>query len=197
MAADAVSTTGEVTRLLHDARGRDPALVDRILPLVYDDLRRVARRQLARVGPHTLRPTELVHEAYVKMSAGGGVDASNRVHFLAIAARAMRQLLVDHARNRGAAKRGAGLTRATLSGGHWVVDVDADELIALDDALAQLEPRQRQVVECKFFGGMEDAEIATALGIADRTVRRDWVKARAWLYRALSERGVATDSLPA
>ena len=197
MSLDAPAAPGEVTRLLHDARAGDPALIDRIVPLVYDDLRRVARRQLARVGARTLRPTELVHEAYVKLAAGGGVNAGDREHFLAIAARAMRQLLVDHARNRNAVKRGAGWKRATLSGSHWVTDMDPDELLALDDAMAQLEPRQRQVVECRFFGGMEDTEIAAALGITDRTVRRDWVKARAWLYRALAERGMDAGTLPA
>jgi DNA-directed RNA polymerase specialized sigma24 family protein len=88
-----------------------------------------------------------------------------------------------------AAKRGGGWQRATLSGKHWVADFDVDELLTLNDALQELDPRQRQVVECRFFGGMEDSEIAEALGVTDRTVRRDWVKARAWLYRALAERG--------
>ena len=187
--APAGAPAGEITRLLHASRSGDPAVIDRIVPLVYDDLRRVARRQLARVGARTLGPTELVHEAYVKLAAGGVSGANDREHFLAIAARAMRQLLVDHARGRAAAKRGAGRRPVTLSGSHWVADVDPDELLALDDALAELEPRQRQVVECRFFGGMEEAEIAVALGVSDRTVRRDWVKARAWLYRALAERG--------
>lgn len=195
--AASASSPGEVTRLLHEARAGDPALIDRIVPLVYDDLRRVARAQLGRVGARTLRPTELVHDAYVKLAAGGGVRAGDREHFLAIAARAMRQLLVDYARNRGAVKRGGGWKRATLSGSHWVEEMDPNELLALDDALAQLEPRQRQVVECRFFGGMEDTEIAAALGITDRTVRRDWVKARAWLHRALAERGSADVRLPA
>jgi len=136
-----------------------------------------------------VRPTELVHEAYVKLSAGG-VEAVDRGHFLAIAARAMRQVLVDDARHHRAAKRGGGWKQATLSGNHWVVDVDVEELLTLNDALEELDPRQRQVVECRFFGGMEESEIAEALGVNERTVRRDWVKARAWLYRALAERGV-------
>jgi RNA polymerase sigma factor (TIGR02999 family) len=168
--------------------------IDRIVPLVYDDLRRLARRQLGRgFGPQTVRPTELVHEAYVKLSAGGATAAAvDRSHFLAIAARAMRQVLIDEARNRHAAKRGGGWQRATLSGAHWVADFDVDELLTLNDALDELDPRQRQVVECRFFGGMDETEIAEALGIAERTVRRDWVKARAWLYRALAERGSRT-----
>ena len=185
--ASASPETGEVTRLLRAAREGDAGAIDRIVPLVYEDLRRLAKRQLGRgFGPQTVRPTELVHEAYVKLSKGGAEAAVDRPHFLAIAARAMRQVLIEDARNRQAVKRGGGWKRATLSGHHWVVDFDADELLTLNDAL---DERQRQVVECRFFGGMEEREIAEALGINERTVRRDWVKARAWLYRALAERG--------
>ncbi len=188
--ASAAARTGEVTRLLRAARDGDAGAIDRIVPLVYEDLRRLARRQLGRgFGPQSVRPTELVHEAYVKLSAGGAEAAVDRAHFLAIAARAMRQVLIDEARHHHAAKRGGGWKRATLSGSHWVADFDVDELLTLNDALDELEPRQRQVVECRFFGGMEELEIAEALGITERTVRRDWVKARAWLYRALAERG--------
>jgi RNA polymerase sigma factor (TIGR02999 family) len=187
--ASAVTRTGEVTRLLRAAREGDAHAIDRIVPLVYDDLRRLAKRQLGRrFGPQSVRPTELVHEAYVKLARGGPEGAADRSHFLAIAARAMRQVLVEEARNRLAIKRGGGWKRATLSGGDWVADVDVDELLTLNDALDELDPRQRQVVECRFFGGMEENEIAEALGITDRTVRRDWVKARAWLYRTLAER---------
>jgi len=188
-AAAAASRTGEVTRLLRAARAGDAGAIDRIVPLVYQDLRRLAKRQLGRVGPHSVRPTELVHEAYVKLSLGGGPAANDRAHFLAIAARAMRQVLIDDVRNRKAVKRGRGWTRATLSGSHWVTDVDVDELLTLNYALDELDPRQRQVVECRFFAGLEEREIAEALGVTERTVRRDWVKARAWLYRALAERG--------
>ena len=188
--ASAVARTGEVTRLLRAARGGDAGAVDRIVPLVYEDLRRLARRQLGRgFGPRSLRPTELVHEAYAKLAVGGADAALDRSHFLAIAARAMRQVLIDDARRRKSAKHGGGWKRATLSGHHWVTEIDADELLTLNDALDELDPRQRQVVECRFFGGMEESEIAQALGVTDRTVRRDWVKARAWLYRALAERG--------
>ena len=188
--ASSAARTGEVTQLLRAARDGDASAIDRIVPLVYEDLRRVARRQLGRgFGPQSVRPTELVHEAYVKLCIGGADAAVDRAHFLAIAARAMRQVLVDEARHHQAAKRGGGWKRATLSGSHWVSDLDVDELLTLNDALQELDPRQRQVVECRFFGGMEDSEIAEALGVTDRTVRRDWVKARAWLYRALAERG--------
>jgi RNA polymerase sigma factor (sigma-70 family) len=149
---------GEVTRLLRAVHGGDSGALERLVPLVYQDLRRLARRQLGHeYGERTLS---------------------------AIAARAMRQVLVDHARDRKAAKRGGGLwERTTLTDGAWVREFDPDGMLALDEALGELVPRQRQVVECRFFGGMEEPEIAAALGVSERTVHRDWVKARAWLYR--------------
>jgi RNA polymerase sigma-70 factor, ECF subfamily len=178
--------SGEVTQLLRAVRVGDRVALDRILPLIYDDLRRLARRQLGREGgARTLDPTALVHEAYLKLAGGGTIGAADRAHFLAIAARAMRQVLVDHARKRRTAKRGEGWERTTLSDTPGAGSLDAAELLALDAALEQLEPRQRQVVECRFFGDMEEAEIALALGVSERTVRRDWVKARAWLNRIL------------
>jgi RNA polymerase sigma factor (TIGR02999 family) len=175
---------GEVTRLLRSARDGAPAALDRLIPLLYDDLRRLARRQLGHeYAERTLNATGLVHESYLKLG-GAAVAAADRAHFLAIAARAMRQVLVDHARDRRAAKRGGdGWERTTLTDGAWVGEFDADGVLALDEAMAALEPRQRQVVECRFFGGMEEREIAAALGVSERTVHRDWVKARAWLYR--------------
>lgn len=178
---------GEVTRLLHAAQGGDQEALDRLVPLIYEDLRRLARRQLDREGGgHTLQTTALIHEAYLKLAGPGGAQAaSNRAHFMAIAARAMRQVLVDYARRRKAAKRGGGIIYATLGDAAEPVDASAEELLALNDALDQLDPRQRQVIECRFFGGMEEKEIAEALGVSERTVRRDWVKARAWLHRAL------------
>lgn len=192
MGGDDTADHGEITRLLIAAREGDRSAIDQLVPLVYDDLRVLARRQLARsYDSPTIRPTELVHEAYVKLSAGAPPVAVDRAHFLAIASRAMRQVLVDHARQHGAVKRGAGWTRSTLSGSDWVADFNPEELLALNDALDHLDPRQRQVVECRFFGGMEESEIAAALGVTERTVRRDWVKARAWLYRALGEGNTA------
>jgi RNA polymerase sigma factor (TIGR02999 family) len=197
MPAEATLHPGEVTRLLVAARGGDAGAIDRIVPLLYDDLRALARRQLRRaIRPETLRPTELVHEAYVKLTTGAAAAAVDRAHFLAIAARAMRQVMVDSARHHGAAKRGAGWERATLSDVGWGADVGPEELLALNDALDRLEPRQRQVVECRFFGGMEESEIAVALGVTERTVRRDWVKARAWLYRALEEGKTGAPTAP-
>jgi RNA polymerase sigma factor (TIGR02999 family) len=178
---------GEVTRLLHAAQDGDQEALDRLVPLIYEDLRRLAHRQLGREGGgHTLQTTALIHEAYLKLAGPGGAQAaSNRAHFMAIAARAMRQVLVDYARRRKAAKRGGGVIYATLGDAAEPVDASADDLLALSDALDQLDPRQRQVIECRFFGGMEEKEIAEALGVSERTVRRDWVKARAWLHRAL------------
>ena len=175
---------GEVTRLLRAAGAGEPAALERLIPLVYEDLRRLARRQLGReYGERTLNATALVHESYLKLGAGA-MAARDRPHFLAIAARAMRQVLVDHARERKAAKRGGeAWERTTLTDGAWAGEFDPDGMLALDEALAGLEPRQRQVVECRFFGGMEEQEIATALGVSERTVHRDWTKARAWLYR--------------
>jgi RNA polymerase sigma factor (TIGR02999 family) len=182
----ALTGWGEVTRLLHAARGGDREALDRIVPLIYDELRVLANRQLRReLGERTMRPTSLVHEAYMKLSSGAALHASDRAHFLAIAARAMRQVLVDDARRRSTAKRGAEWEHATLGDQDWAPELNAEELLALNDAIDALEPRQRYVVECRFFGGMEEREIAVALGVTERTVRREWVKARAWLYRSL------------
>ena len=182
-----VTAPGDVTRLLQAARAGERTALDRVLPLLYDDLRRLARRQLAREHrSHAINPTTLVHEAYLKL-AGSAPRAEDRAHLLAIAAHAMRQVLVDHARERRAAKRGPDWSRTTLTDGISTTTLDPEALIALDDVLERLEPRQRQVVECRFFAGLDDAEIAEVLGITTRTVRRDWVKARAWLNRWLSE----------
>ena len=175
---------GEVTRLLRAAQRGEPAALERLIPMVYDDLRRLARRQLGHeYVERTLDPTALVHESYLKLGRGVMI-ARDRAHFLALAARAMRQVLVDHARERKAAKRGGGgWERTTLTDGHWVREFDPDHILVLDEALATLEPRQRQVVECRFFGGMDEQEIAEAIGVSERTVHRDWLKARAYLYR--------------
>lgn len=180
---------GEVTRLLAAARNGDRSALDRLLPLVYDDLRVMASGQMRREREgHVLQPTAVVHEAYLRLAGGRPPEATDRSHFIAIAARAMRQVLVDFARRRDAEKRGGGWARTTLTGlGPRGVgqEISPDELLALDEAMEALDPRQRRVVECRFFGGLEEREIAEALGVSERTVRRDWVKARAWLYRSL------------
>ena len=177
---------GEVTRLLREARDGNRAALDKALSLIYDDLRTLARRQLRReYQERTLEPTALVHEAYLKMVCGISVDAIDRAHLLSLAAHAMRQVLVDHARRRTAAKREDAWKQVTLTDAGPTSGLDPNELLALDDALEELDERQRRIVESRFFGGMNDGEIAAALGVTDRTVRREWVKARARLNRAL------------
>jgi RNA polymerase sigma factor (TIGR02999 family) len=181
-----IVTAEPITRLLRAARDGDGNAADLLLPLLYEPLREMAARHLRRESPgHTLNPTGLVHEAYLKLAPANGFAAEDRSHFLGIASRAMRQVLVDQARSRNAGKRGGGWARATLTEGLASDGLDPDELLALDAALERLEPRQRRVVECRFFGGMEEKEIARALGVSERSVRRDWVKARAWLHREL------------
>lgn len=185
MSSRAEATASEVTQLLQEVSAGNRQALDRLVPLVYDELRRIADRQLRRDrGSPTLSPTVLVHDAYLKLAASVP-QAEHRTHFVAVAARAMRQVLVESARRRGAGKRGAGVAHTTLSHAGEVVSLDADELLALDAALDKLPERQRQIVELRYFGGMEEREIAALLEVSDRTVRREWVKARAWLYREL------------
>jgi len=181
--------TGEVTRLLGQVRGGDRAAFDQLLPLVYDELRRIARGQLRRERrEHTLFPTALVHEAYIKLIDQAAVDWQGKAHFLGVAARCMRQILVDYARRRNAEKRGGDWARTTLTHRDLGIDVPLEELVTLDaalDRLDQLDSRLRQVVEYRFFAGMTEDEIAEVLGVSTRTVQRDWLKARAWLYKEL------------
>ena len=178
--------TGMISQLLRDARGGESSALDQVLPLVYEELKYLAKRHLRKQGQgHTLQATELVHEAYAKLSSGPGFEAESRSHLLAAASRAMRNLLVDHARNRKALKRGGDWIRITLTDEVGIRETSPEEILNLDRALDELEPRQRKVVECRFFGGMEESEIAQALEVSERTVRRDWVKARAWLYSRL------------
>lgn len=177
---------GEATRLIRRARDGDQDAFDRLMGVLYDELKVAAGRQLRKERPdHTLHATALVHEAYIKLVENARLPAKDRAHFLAIAARAMRQILIDHARRRNAGKRGGGRERTTLSDGHATFEFDPTELLALDQAMEGLEERQRKVVEYRFFGGMEETEIAEVLDVSERTVRRDWVKARAWLYSIL------------
>jgi len=159
--------------------------MDRIVALVYDDLRALANRQLRReMGLRTMHPTSLVHETYMRL-AGVAFYATDRAHFLAIAARAMRRVLIDAARHRSAEKRAGDSERTPLDDYEWTAELSTEDLLSLNDAIDELDARQRRVVECRFFAGMEEREIAEALGVTERTVRRDWVKARAWLYQSL------------
>jgi RNA polymerase sigma factor (TIGR02999 family) len=182
----AVAQQHAVTDALRELRDGAPGARDRLVPLVYADPARVAHRQLALEAPgHTLSTAALVHEAYLRLVDQMRAGWADRAHFFGIASRAMRQVLVDHARRRRAHKRGGAWSRTTLSGKPLSLDTDPEELLALDAALEGLEPRQREIVEMRFFGGMTEEEVAVVLGVSDRTVRREWVKARAWLYDAL------------
>lgn len=180
----------DVTQLLLDWGNGDAEALERLLPLVHDDLRRRARRFLARERPgHTLQPTAVVNEAYLRLIDQNRVQWQNRAHFLAVAAQMMRRILVDHARTRRREKRGRGVAPVPLDD----IDVAAREpdldVVALDDALealARVDARQAAIVEQRYFGGMTIEETAQRLGISPATVKRDWEVARAWLYRELS-----------
>ena len=188
-----MSTGQHTARLLEELRDGDADALNRLLPLVYDELRAIARRELRRGRPGgTLDTTALVHEAYLKLVDRRCVQPADRAHFLGIAARAMRQVLVDRARRHATAKRGGDVQRVTfdehLVAGTLAADERAEALLALDEALTRLtalSARLGSVVECRFFGGLSEQETADALGVTTRTVRRDWVKARAWLHREL------------
>jgi len=176
---------GAVSSLLARLGEGEESAVGELFQLVYGELRALAADQLARERPgHTLQPTALVHEAFLKLS-GTAMGARDQGHFIGIAARAMRQILVDHARRKGAGKRGGGWDRTTLGAGDVALDVDPHELLDLDRAMEKLDERQRSVVELRYFAGLEEREVARLLDVTERTVRRDWVKARAWLYAAM------------
>ena len=170
-------------------RGRPSGGVDGLVPLVYEELRAMADRQMrAEDTGHTLSPTALVHEAYMRMVDQTRVQWQNRAHFFAIASQAMRRVLMDHARRHQAGRRGGGLRPLTLDEVQIPLQERADVLVALDDALRRLEgldPRMARVVELRFFGGLTEPETAEVLGVTERTVRRDWVKAKGWLLREL------------
>lgn len=186
--------SSEVTELLVRWRGGDREALDSLLPLVYDELRRIARHYLQgeRTG-HTLQSTALVNEAYVRLVAQDFPEWQNRAHFFAVAAQLMRQILVDYARSHRAAKRGGDLCKVTLNEAEdlpFTADVD---VIALDEALkelSQMDQQQSRVVELKFFAGLSSEDTAEVLGISPSTVKRDWITARAWLYRELDRSSV-------
>ena len=180
--------TTSITGLLADLRGGRHEAFDQILPLIYHDLRRAASRELAVRPSDTLSTTALVHELYLKFARTQRTDWRDRAHFLAVAGVAMRHILVDHARRRTADKRGGRQRHVTLDEGLIGADGQAESLLELHDALAQLatlDERLARVVECRFFGGMTEQETAEVLNVTERTVRRDWIKARGLLYQAL------------
>jgi len=182
----------QVTLLLRDAAGGDSRAADRLLPLIYDELRAMAQRQLGREGPaHTLQPTALVHEAYLHLVDQSGANYADRHHFFAVAATAMRRILVDHARTRGRLKRGAGRKRVGLEEAEDVVGqsgVDLQDLDAAMQTLEAIDPRKSKLVELRFFGGLSIEEAASVLGVSVATAKRDWVVAKGLLYREISGR---------
>ena len=186
----------DVTRLLKEwANGAQPAL-EALTPLVYAELRRLAAGYLRREAPgHTLQPTALVHEAFLRL-VGNAPDCQNRSHFYGVAAHLMRQILVDHARTRQAVKRGGHFVHVSLEDNLVISQDQEPSLVALDEALARLaavDPRKARVVELRFFGGLSVEESAEALNVSEVTVRRDWQFAKTWLLRELSrEKGDGT-----
>jgi RNA polymerase sigma factor (TIGR02999 family) len=177
------------TDLLLDSTGGDRQALDRLMPLVYDELRRIAHRELGRARPHqTLATTDVVHEVYLRLVDQSRVARRERVSFLALAAIAMRRIVIEYARRARAQKRGGGQRLVSLDEAAIPGDERSETLLALDEALtrlAALDARLARVVECRYFGGLTEEETADALGVTARTVRRDWVKAKAWLYTEL------------
>ncbi len=197
---DPVSTTpaqSQLTQALLECRKGDREAFEQVVSLLYDDLRQVAHRQLGRLRfGHTLDTTVLVHEAYLKLNRAHPIASTDRAHFLAILGCAMRQVIVDYARQRHALKRGGDLARVTFDESEIAVDRDVDQQIALDDALArlgELDERLVRIVECRFYAGMTEQETADAMEVSRSTVQREWIRARAWLRHALGEVEVGGD----
>jgi RNA polymerase sigma factor (TIGR02999 family) len=183
---------GSTTRMLAQAGEGKPEAMAGLTAMVYDELRALAAAYLRRErAGHSLQPTALVHEAFLKLIDSKELKANDRRHFFAIAANTMRRVLVEHARTKGAAKRGGGQRRVTLTG---IKDAGPDaeaEVVALDEALKKLsalDERQARIVELRFFGGLPVEDVADLLGVSKRTVEGDWTLARAWLLRELAER---------
>ena len=184
--------SGEVTRILDDLHGADRRLVfDRLLPLVYDELRVLAQARLGHERPnHSLQATALVHEVYMRMLAGQSPSWNDRRHFFHAAAQAMRRILIEHARKRGQIKRGGGRIQVTLGDVEVGAGLPLEDVLALDEAIQRLgeqDARMAEVVHLRFFAGLSVEETAKALEVSERTVKREWAVARAWLYEALRE----------
>ncbi len=192
---------GRVTQLLQAAPGGDPSAIDEVFPLVYDSLRTEAARLLRGERPgHTLQPTALVHEAWLRLAGQGGARIQDRAHFRAVAALVMRRILVDHARRRGRAKRGGEaplesmMALAAMDAGESGPAGAAPDLVALDEALtrlASIDARLSRTVELRYFGGLSVDETAETIGVGTATVKRDWTLARAWLRRELERDGAS------
>ena len=180
-----------VTALLQQIRHGDRAAESDLIPLIYNQLQAIARRQMAHERPdHSLQATILVHEAFLRLVGDSQIDWSNRAHFFALASRVMRRMLVDHARAANAQKRPGARQKVELDSALVFVEAEAADVVALDQALDRLaawDARQCRVVEMHFFGGLGFEEIAEVLSVSTRTAKRDWSMARAWLYRELSK----------
>ena len=188
---------GEITSILDQLRSGDAGAKDRLIPLVYEELRGMARSALRRErSGHSLQATDLVHESYLKLVAGADRSWEGRRHFFYAAAEAMRRVLIEHARSRTRVKRGGGRIRIDIASIDLAADHDFEQVLALDDAICRLESEDRQaadVVRLRFFAGLSVEETAEAMGISERTVKRDWAYARAWLSDAL---GLKNDDKP-
>ena len=182
----------DVARLLAELRSGDRGALERLFPLIYTDLRQRAHRQLAGSRPgDTLSTTALVHETYLKLTSSSSQSYVDRVHFFAVASRAMRQILVDYARQHSAEKRGGGAGALSVDRFELALPERASDVVALDEALgrlAQLDERLARVVELRFFAGLSVEETGAALDLSPRTIKREWQKARAWLYRDITSR---------
>src|SRR5271157_3765211 len=183
---------GDVTILLAELKKGDKEAASKLIPIVYDELRRLAGSYMRNErSDHTLQATALVHEAYLKLIEQRSVDWQSRAHFLGVAAQLMRRILIDHARGHSRQKRGGEQKKVSLDEAFVFSEKQADELLAVDDSLnrlAEIDPRQARVVELRFFGGLSVEEAAEVLGVSPKTIKRDWSVAKAWLYADLKER---------
>jgi RNA polymerase sigma-70 factor, ECF subfamily len=186
------STDGQVTLLLKAMNRGDKSAADQLLPIVYSELHRLAKSYMSRERrDHTLQPTALINQAYLRIAQQEHMEWQNHAHFIGFAANVMRRVLVDHARERNAAMRGGGRMRVELDDGIAASPETSAEILQLEEALTRLEqlnPRQAQVVEMRYFGGLSVEEVASILGIAPRSVKRDWALARMWLYQEIQKR---------
>jgi len=192
-------SSSELTQLLADWGNGDRSALDKLFPLVHSELRRIAQRQMSQERPgHTLQATALVNEAYLKLAGQQGFDWQNRAHFFAVCAQVMRHILIDHARAHARDKRGGGAVKVSLNDALVVAEDQAAHFIALDEALRVLErldPQKSKIVELRYFGGLSIEEAAEVLNVSPRTVRREWQRAKAWLYRMMTE-GIEDETRP-
>lgn len=185
----AAGLSAPVTKLLHAAAGGEKEATDELLRAVYDQLLAIARSRMSRENPdHTLQPTALVHEAYLKLIGSQAINWSSRAHFFHASAQAMRRILIDHARTCGRVKRGGNMRRKSLDAIDLALTSDGDDILALDAAVTQLAERDERagrIVQLRFYAGLSVEDTASAMNISERTVKREWAFARAWLYKQM------------